>query len=70
MFGNIATLFVFGILIVSEFMTLSNGVEKIENRGELKNFDFAGAPLYFATILNMFEGNAMILNIYAEADKP
>ena len=33
-------------------------------------FDFAGAPMFFATTLNMFEGNAMILNLYSEADKP
>ena len=61
---------VFIILLVVEFSLISQGSTNVEGRGELKLFDFAGAPMFFATTLNMFEGNAMILNLYSEADKP
>ena len=58
------------ILFASEFLVIGKGTVDVEKRGDLEFLIISGVPMYFATILNMFEGNAMILNLYAEADKP
>ena len=61
---------VFMILFTEEFRIIFTRTNYEESRGEIKLFDMSGVPMFFATILNMFEGNAMILNLYSEADKP
>ena len=35
-----------------------------------KTWDVAALPLFCATMMNLFEGNGQILNIYSEIDKP
>ena len=50
----------FIILFVSEFLVIGKGTVDVEKRGDLEFLIISGVPMYFATILNMFEGNAIV----------
>ena len=68
--GNVATaaaiLCIFGI----EIHTLSSTNAFQENIHTMKFFDWKAIPFYFGMTMCLFEGNGMILNLYAEVDKP
>ena len=46
------------------------GILITEQDRNYKTFDVAALPMFCATMMNIFEGNQQILNLYSEADKP
>lgn len=78
-FVLIATFIAIGLILYLSGMILSMSPAEVEttyhikigeNDRDYREFDILMLPIFAANMMSLFEGNQMILNLYAEADKP